>query len=425
MKNKIVITFLLSFVAFLSFTQIKAQGSDLEITKNFKSAVQTLEADIDKAQSVTEIPDFESQTAALKDKYIAKKTLLDKALYPETFESTFEKINKKIEVAKGKLGQIGELQVEVTDLKGKLEELKEFVNKLSEDYYTTLREVVSLRESNKKDKKTVDSLKSLLSKLRENSKKRNSLIDELANSLFFDKEHNVESMNDAEKKELYVKFKSSNMLDNIKRLISDNIKFMESSAFTTPQLDELKQEQNEFRSRWSAIGPKIAQVYASPKEKDAELAAVDGMLRKWDSTINENIWQNVDVQFRIKDITLERFYDGESFYTAVNNYIDKQMKNVEQKNSEELFAAYNTFADSVWNANIAEVWIPLLTRYKMLSNDQISDIDNKLDKWHESLGEPMPNWIYVLVIGVLVLVIIVLIVMVVGKSKKINQIKNT
>ncbi len=425
MKNKVITSILFSFIVLLSFVQIKAQGSDLEVTKNFKSAVQTLESDIDKAQSVAEIQDFENQAVALKDKYTAKKALLDKALYPETFESTFEKINKKLEVAKGKLSQIGDLQVEVVDLKGKLQELKEYVNKLSEDYYTTLREVVSLRESNKKDRKTVDSLKSLLTKLRDNSKKRNSLIDELANSLFFDKEHNVESMNDAEKKELYVKFKSSNMLDNIKRLISDNVKFMEASAFTTQQLDELKQEQKEFSARWKAIGPKIAQVYATPKEKDAELAVVDGMLRKWDSTINENIWQNVDVQFRIKDITLERFYDGESFFNAVVGYIEKQTKNSDQKNSEERYTAYNTFADSVWNANISDVWIPLLTRYRLLSNSQVDEINDKLDKWHESLGEPMPTWIYPLVIGVLVLVIIVLLVMVVGKSKKINQIKNT
>ncbi len=235
MKNKIFVSFLFLLFAF-AYTNNFAQASDLEVTKNFKAAVQTLESDIDKAQSATEIPDFENRMAEIKEKYSAKKSLLDKALYPDTFESTFEKVNNKIEVAKTKLTKIDDLQVEVTDLKGKLEELKEYVNRLSEDYYTTLREVVSLRESSKRDRKTADSLKSLLSKLRDNSKKRNSLIDELANSLFFDNAHSVESMNDAEKKELFVKFKSSNMLDNIKRLISDNIQFMEASVFTTNSL---------------------------------------------------------------------------------------------------------------------------------------------------------------------------------------------
>lgn len=424
MKNNLFMLLLFVLCTF-AYTNNFAQASDLEVTKNFKAAVQTLEADIDKAQSATEIPDFESRMAELKNKYSAKKSLLDKALYPETFESTFEKVSKKIEVAKGKLTKIDDLQVEVTDLKGKLEELKEYVNRLSEDYYTTLREVVSLRESSKRDRKTADSLKSLLSKLRDNSKKRNSLIDELANSLFFDNAHSVESMNDAEKKELFVKFKSTNMLDNIKRLISDNIQFMEASVFTTKQLDELKDEQKEFKARWKALGPKIAQVYASPKEKDAELAVVDKMLQKWDNTISENIWQNVDVQFRIKDITLKKFNNGDDFYNSVIEYIDNQIKNVEQKSEEERLKLYNTFADSVYNTNIAGTWLPLLERYNMLSNEQIDGIDDKIDEWHNSLGEPMPNWIYFLVIGVLVLVVIILLVMVFSKNKKINKMQNT
>ncbi len=418
MRIKSLILLFMVF-ALANFINLKAQ-SDLEITKAFKSAVENLENDIDKAKSITEVPDFETRTSELKEKYQGKKTLLDKALYPETFESTFQKINNKIDVIKGKLSQISDLEVEVTDLKGKLEELKEYVNRLSEDYYSTLREVVSLRESNKRDRKTIDSLNSLMKKLRENSKQRNSLIDELANSLFFSNEKSVESMNEVEKKELFIKFKSSNMLENIKRLITDNTRYIESGAFTTKQLDEFKEEQKEFRSRWKAIGSKIAQVYATPKEKDAELSNVEALLNKWDGSIDQNIWQNIDVQFRLKDITLESFNNGDEFYNAITSYIDKQIKNVEQKSSEERHNAYNTFADSVYYKNIADTWIPLLTRYKMLNDEQVESIDKKMDEWYDSLGEAMPNWIYMLVIGVLVLVVIVLIVMLTVKN---NQLK--
>ncbi len=416
-KNIFLLTLIFSILNIIS---VKAQ-SDLETTKAFKTAVETLGSDIDKVKSITEVPEFESRAADLKEKYIGKKSLLDKALYPETFESTFQKINNKIEVIKGKLSQISDLQVEVTDLKGKLEELKEYVNRLSEDYYTTLREVVSLRESNKRDRKTIDSLNSLMKKLRDNSKQRNSLIDELANSLFFSNEKSVESMNEVEKKELFIKFKSSNMLENIKRLIMDNTRYIESGAFTTKQLDEFKEEQKEFKARWKALGPKIAQVYATPKEKDAELNNVDALLNKWDGSINQNIWQNIDVQFRLKDITLESFNSGEEFYNALMNYIDKQIKNVEQKSSEDRHNAYNTFADSVYYKNIADTWIPLLTRYKMLNDEQVDNIDNKINEWYDSLGEAMPNWIYMLVIGVLVLVVIVLIVMLTLKNSQLKK----
>jgi len=413
---------LLLFVSllFLSTSAVKAQGSDLEITKNFKASVTTLESDIDAAKSITEIPDFENRSKELKDKYAGKKALLDKALYPETFESTFQRVNKKIEVLKGKLSEIKDLQVEVVQLSGKLEELKEYVDQLSQDYYTTLREVVSLRESNKNDRRTIDSLSGLLKKLRQNSKQRNTLIDELANSLFFDKEKSVESLNEQEKKDLYIKFKSSNMLDNIKRLVSDNIQYMESGAFSTKQLEELKDEQKEFKARWKALGPKIAQVYATPKEKDAEVAFVDGMLKNWDNSINENIWQNIDVLFRVKDITLKNFTDGASFREAVVDYIDKQIKNADNKSSEEQFAAYSLFADSVYYKTVADTWVPLLSRYNMITEEQLNDIDKNIDKWNESMGEPMPNWIYLLVIGVLLLVVIVLVIMLVTKGKQKN-----
>ncbi len=149
------------------------------------------------------------------------------------------------------------------------------------------------------------------------------------------------------------------------------------------------------------------------------------MLQNWDSAINANIWQNVDVQFRIKDITLKKFNNGDDFYNSVIEYIDNQIKNVEQKNEEERLKLYNTFADSVYNTNIAGTWLPLLERYNMLSDEQIDGIDEKIDEWHNSLGEPMPNWIYILVIAVLVLVVVLLVIMVFSKNKKINKIQNT
>ncbi len=419
MKSKLLLSFLF-FLLIFKPSFINAQ-SDLEIVKAFKSAVETLESDIDKAKSITEIPDFEARTKELKDKYTAKKALLDKALYPETFETTFQKINSKIEVMKGKLSQISDLQVEVTDLKGKLEELKEYVNRLSEDYYNTLREVVSLRESNKKDRRTIDSLNSLLKKLRENSKQRNSLIDELANSLFFNNEKSVESMNEVEKKELFVKFKSSNMLENIKRLIADNTEYVKAGAFTTKQLDEFKLEQREFKSRWNAIGAKIAQVYASPKERDAELNKVNQMINNWDEEINTNIWQNIDVQFKLKDIVLKSYNNGDEFYNSVIEYIDKQIKNEENKSSDERYKTYYTFADSVYFKTIADTWIPLLVRYKMIDENKVSDIESKIKDWNSSLGEPMPSWIYTLVIAVIILVLVVLIIVLVAKNRNLKM----
>lgn len=419
MKNKLFLAIL--FILIIVKPNLTQAQSDLETVKAFKAAIETLGNDIDKAKSITEIPDFETRAKELKDKYISKKSLLDKALYPETFETTFEKINNKIEVMKGKLSQISDLQVEVTDLKGKLEELKEYVNRLSEDYYNTLREVVALRESNKKDRKTIDSLKSLLKKLRDNSKQRNSLIDELANSLFFNNEKSVESMNEMEKKELFVKFKSSNMLENIKRLISDNTEYVRAGAFSTKQLDELKQEQREFRSRWNAIGAKIAQVYASPKERDAELNKVNQMINNWDEEINTNIWQNIDVQFKLKDIALKSYNSGDEFYNSVIEYIDKQIKNEENKNSDERYKAYHTFADSVYFKTIANTWIPLLVRYNMIDENKVSDIESKIKDWNNSLGEPMPSWIYILVVGVVLLVLIVLVIVLVAKNRNLKM----
>jgi hypothetical protein len=400
---------LLIFAAF-ALNTVMAQ-SDYQLTQDFKKQYKALEDRIDKAQTTDELKQIEGSVAELHTKYQPNKTLLDKALYPETFESSFQNLERKLQAVTISTTQITELKTEV----GKLTDI---VTKLSQENNTLYDQIKQLQGQRAKDVKSLDSLNRLVERLRANIRRRDELILNVVDSLFLQFGHKTGNLTEMEQGQISQKLETTNLFDNLKRMINDNMRFLDATELAPGELSQMKKEQNTLESRWKKMGPQLADIYIAGKQnRENAKGDVDNLLRSWEREIDGEIWSSIDEAFKQRNIFLTPYNNGDEFANSISAYVDNQIQNPEGLPADQRFANRNLFIDSVWNKDLNETWMPVLLENNLLTEAQKDSIQAKIDEWGENVKEPVNIWVYVAA-GVILLLLIVLIVRAFRSGKK-------
>lgn len=395
MKNRFLLSLLFFFgLCFGSYAQ-----SDFEKTQNFKNRYQQLESAIKSATSLDECTTIAENISILKEDFISDKELLDKSLYPENFDSSFEKIERMLEVRKGDFTQITELSTEVGTLKDR-------VSTLSQENQGLIGQIKTLQIKATKDASTIASLQKLVAQLKANIQQRDELVRGIVDSLLADFVNYSSSMNENEKQVIFSKVESGNLFFNIERTIADNVQFMKVTQMTPDDLGEMKKQYKDFNKVWRQIGPKLADIYLTKRDKAAQIANIDAMFNDWNIRINDEIWGQVNKLFREKKIALLNFRSSDQFVNSVTSFIDDEIKNLGVKSSTESEKVYYAFTDSVYFKSIEPVWIPVLIENSMMSEANKDSIDANIAKWKAKVAPASAfNWIYVAFIAVIVFLV--------------------
>ncbi|MEG8946370.1 hypothetical protein [Rosettibacter firmus] len=397
MKTGIITTFI---IALLIFSVSNAQ-SDFEKTQNFKKQYKILEDAIKDASSLEECNVIGESIIKFKNEFIADKELLDKALYPDNFESAFEKLERALEIRKGDFTQITELRTEIGELKTR-------VTELSEENQNLLAQIKALNLQVKKDAATIASLKRLIAQLKANIQQRDMLVRDIIDSLLTEFVKTPASLNEAEKQAIITKVDSRNLFYNIERTIMDNIQFMKVTQMTPNDLREMKKQYREFNKLWKQIGPRLSDVYLTRQDKVAQIANIDGMFYEWNSRLNDEIWTQVNQLFREKNLAVLPFRSGEQFVNSIYAFIDDEIKNLGVKNKDESLKTFYTFTDSVYFKTVQPVWIPILIENNLMTEENKDSIEAKIALWKEKLSPPSKfYWIYYLAGGIVIVALIV------------------
>ncbi len=263
---------------FLLFASLIFAQSDYRITQEFKSRQRSFEIAIEYAKTPDELTRIKKEILEFKNEFRGNKELLNRALYPNNFESSFTNLDKKIQFAGKKIKEIEKLHTRVTSLETDYSLISEELGKLT-------REVSTLRKSNSRlmnelkafrsgysgSKESIDSLKNLISELKEGINQRDTLIKEIMDNIFATAEHKIESLNDAELKGLKTQIQSTSLIDNITNLVKDNIEFLKASILNVEDLINLRSEFNAFDDRWKHFGPKLFNIYSADKQNKEKL----------------------------------------------------------------------------------------------------------------------------------------------------------
>ncbi|WP_290665038.1 hypothetical protein, partial [Ignavibacterium sp.] len=374
MKKLILINVFIILIASNLFAQ-----SDYEIVQNFKNRYQQFEQQIKNAVSVEELNALTGEIERFKNEFSTYKELLDKSLYPDNFEKSFDKLGNSLVLRRTDFTQIETLQTEVITLRTEVDEL----NKKNAEL---LNQIQILEVQRKKDAETIARLEKLVSELRASLKKRDELVYAIIDSLAPKLSGDVSALTQKEKEQIVAETEKKNVLYIVKKSLRDNTRFLEVTTLKPEDLKDVKEQQSNFVSMWQKVGPKLVDVYAGRKDKAQELKDIDALFTSWKTGIQREAWESIREDFALNNINLQSFYNGNEFTEIITSFINDEIKSYGVKSKEESERIYSVFVDSVWYKTIANEWMPYLLENNLLSSQQKDLIEKKIAEWKEVIS---------------------------------------
>ncbi len=422
------ILFFIFVTAFILASDIIAQ-SDYRVTQEFKSRQRSFEIAIEYAKSLSELEKIKREILEFKSEYRGSKDLLDRALYPNTFQSSFKSLEKKINYTTKKLTEITTLHQHVTQLESDYAKVTEQLSQLT-------KEVLILRKSNSRlmtqlkafknnyggSKQKLDSLNNLIRELKQGISQRDTLIKEIMDNIFVDKTKRIENLDSKELKGIKGQIQNTSLIENIRSLVDDNVKFLKTNLLKPEDFKDLRNEFNDFDSRWEHFGPKLFEIYARDESQKNKLTEIDSLIKGWDSTLNTAVWNSIYELFKIHNIDLEKFATGDEFEKSCISFINSEINDTDKHRKIAKEQTYLFFAERIWNEQIKKDWLPLLLDNNLITDYQVKNIDSKISEWKTRIGNSKSFLIYGIIVILAILIIGSLIFLNKKNKKKIEKI---
>lgn len=380
---------ILSLTLLIISNQLFAQ-SDYEIVQSFKQKYKQLEAAINKSKNLEELNSIVADIDRFRNEYVEQKTLLDKSLYPDNFDKTFEKLNMSFVIRNQDFTIIDVLQTENL-------ELKEQVTLLNKRNTELMNKIQEYEYSDKKDVNKVAELDVLVRELKRSLRKRDELIIGIVDSLLPQPMMEQTQLSLQERNSIYIEAEKNNVLSNVKRSLLDNVRFIELTTLEPDDLNEIKKQQNQFAEFWQSSGAKLIDIYAGKNKKSKEIKEIDSLFSMWNLSLEQEVWRNIREEFSYNNINLIEFTNGEEFTNVLISFIDDAIKNIGVKSPEGSNLTYSSFSDSTWFKVISANWVPYLIDNEMLDLEQKSKVEVKISDWKGRLTPSSFDWMYVLV----------------------------
>lgn len=384
-----LIKIILSLTLLIISNQLFAQ-SDYEIVQSFKQKYKQLEAAINKSKNLEELNSIVADIDRFRNEYVEQKTLLDKSLYPDNFDKTFEKLNMSFVIRNQDFTIIDVLQTENL-------ELKEQVTLLNKRNTELMNKIQEYEYSDKKDVNKVAELDALVRELKRSLRKRDELIIGIVDSLLPQPMMEQTQLSSQERNSIYIEAEKNNVLSNVKRSLLDNVRFIELTTLEPDDLNEIKKQQNQFAEFWQNSGAKLIDIYAGKNKKSKEIKEIDSLFSMWNLSLEQEVWRNIREEFAYNNINLIEFTNGEEFTNVLISFIDDAIKNIGVKSPEGSNLTYSSFSDSTWFKVIGPNWVPYLIDNEMLDLEQKSKVEVKISDWKGRLTPSSFDWMYVLV----------------------------
>ena len=391
-----------SFLLVLLFSFLTLAQSDYEIVQSFKTKAMAIDDSIKNATSLVDLQKTSNMIDQLRSEYVDKKELLDKSLYPLDFNKTFENLQTAYDLRKGDFTQIDVLQTQVSGL-------KEQVDLLNQRNTELITRVQTLEAESKKDKSRIIQLERTVADLKASLKKRDELVISMIDSLIPPSYRQQSELSSEEKQKVFSEVQKNNVLNNVKKSLQDNVKFLQVAALTPEDLTEIKKQQDQFAKLWKSIGPKLVTIYSEKNAGTNDLKEIDQTFTLWKNELSREAWNSIRLTFADYGINLQNFYSGKEFTQAAVSFINDEIKSAGIKTKADAENIYKSFADSAWYGEVKPTWVPYLLENKMLAETQKDSIENKIGDWKAAVYGGGINWLYI-IIGLLVVVIAALLI---------------
>jgi len=273
-----------------------------------------------------------------------------------------------------------------------------FLNERNNELLSQVRNLEGQRD---KDAKTIKKLENLVSQLRKSIRQRDELVLSMIDSLMPPTMREKDVLSAEDKNVVAKEEQEDNVINNVKTTIKDNIKFMQVTSLKPDDLIAIREQQQDFSSKWQKVGVNLVEVYAEDGKKAEELKQIDELFNQWYAAVANEAWFSINDEFSLNGIELRSFKNGEEFTNSVLIFIDDELKNLGIKSEEESKKVYAQFVDSTWFESIQPVWMNYLIENKMLTDMNKSKMESKIAEWKNALY-PSNWWIYLIIAIVII-----------------------
>jgi len=410
MKKRFIIKLSIILLS-LMFAQLSFAQSDYEIVQSFKAKHQEIEKQIKETTSLEELNAVVTGIDQLKQEFVEHKELLDKSLYPDNYDKSFEKLNAAYVLRQGDFTTIDVLQTEVIEL----EQEVEFLNRRNNELIIKIEELKAQRN---KDKKTIAELENLIADLRNSLRKRDKLVVDMMDKLMPPIMREKAKLSPEDKNLVRREERKEDVLQNVKISIEDNIRFLEATSLNPDDIKDVQKQQEQFSDSWKAIGPTLVDVYADKSSKAMVLKEIDSLYSQWYSnSVDQNVWRSIRDEFKTHSIILKEFNFGDEFVNSVKLFIEDEIKNQGVKSDEASEKTYVNFIDSTWFATVKPKWIPYLIEGGLLTAKQKDEVELNIEEWKDELY-PSKWWLYVVLWFGIVIIIVPAVLILIKRRKK-------
>lgn len=349
--------------------------SDYEIQKNFNRQVKQIQSSLDTLGSVKKAGELVREIKSLEKKYAEHETLLDKALYPETFDQQIEELKRRTVSVQQRLATIQYQSDKLDDLTQRLSSYSDQLERLN-SRADSLRSAIA--QSTQSEKR----LSNRVRNYRESLEQRDRLILSIVDSVLVAyQEMDIESLNDLENARKQSRIDADgNPLKLIRGIASENVQFLGSNpTLATEDYLRMNAVQHEFRSMWDKTGKRLVEIYGSGNEEQIR-TDIQNTIAEWDKKLKDELWASIHQSFGEAGVKLSDSTDSEAFYMALNSYLNQQVEKSKESNGNDAWQKYQNFS-SFWNGQVKSRWTTFMTEGEVLTEQQIATIDQKMNQW--------------------------------------------
>lgn len=404
-------TIILTVVLGLFSSALYAQEakSDYEIQKTFKQQYVNYEQQVENVSSPDSAEILIKSIKQFEQDYSEHEELLNKALYPDTYDKRMESLKKSSVRTLNKVETITKQQKQLNELEGQLASYEQDLSQLDQ-------QTDSLKTAIRKSTESEKELSNMVRKYRQSLEKRDELILTFIDSMVVTYQNmDLDALQEIEDYDQRSRIKTNDALKLVHDISDENIQILKRNA-SNLQLDDymrMAEVNYQFQAMWNKLGDKIHEVYEG---ENADMLAenIDTNLTDWNNLLQTNTIDAVNDYFAQQGIETTAFKSADEFNAALHSYLDRKIKESKDNPSEENYKDLQQFKE-FWD-RVEVQWTSNLAHAKVLSQEQTSELNQKVDEWTQ-IAQPQSNNILVYLLGGSVLLAVALGVMLIREKK--------
>lgn len=367
----------LMIVLLMGTKLLNAQDSDHQKVEQFRTGVEVLNHQINNAITSKQLGVIYSELTLLKETSADIEKLINRALFPISYQSIIESLESSLINNEHRLLLIEHQREQLFDLTNQLTAHRSEISRLYTISDSLKREILSSEASEAR-------LSQMISSYRKQLTERDKLVFEMIDSLLITNQKDAfQTISDGDSRNFSVSG-AQNPLIWIEAFLDENASYTKHQNRLLDVEDHIRMYalQQHFEGVWNKVGDDLITVYGG-ENKNEFTRAIDGAIRDWKISASQRMWTSIDHYLDNSNFDLQAFDSKESFYSSLQAFIDNGITSSEDEViTSDGFSQYEEMAE-FWNSTFKNDWLAASARSRLMKEGEMNIIDAALTQWEQ------------------------------------------